>query len=95
MRDLGLWICFALGDQPSKRFYFLRCILNDESHSGNHRLSQFPRFQTFFWTSQRILDRKLFWGFFGKFIFDSNNFIRICNWFLDLKNFLERIEKYD
>lgn len=33
--------------------------------------------------------------FFGKFILDSNNFTRICNWFLDLKNFLERIEKYD
>ena len=27
MRDSGFWICFALGNQPSKRFYFLRCIL--------------------------------------------------------------------
>ena len=44
MRDSGFWICFALGNQPSKRFYFLQCTLNDESHSGNHRPSDFKHF---------------------------------------------------
>ena len=78
MRDSGFWICFALGNQPSKRFYFLRCILNDESHSGNHRPSHFLRFQTFFLNFTKNLGSQIILGFLVSLCGESD-LIRICS----------------